>query len=264
MMASRISSNSGWELETSLDVEWAHAIAPGAKILLIEAHSASGSDLLNAINYAKTRTDIVAVSMSWGSNEFSTEASYDGDFTNSIKAPYFAAAGDSGSGVEWPAVSSNVIGVGGTTLTLNPDNTLNTETAWKGSGGGVSAFEKVPTYQSADGFKFGNGMRTVPDVSYDADPNTGVSVYDSQSYYGQSGWFQVGGTSEGAPQWAAIQALGKTISSTQLYADSKLSIASSFFRDIKGGSNGTCGAICTANTGYDTVTGLGSPVTTKF
>lgn len=263
-MASRISNNSSWELEASLDVEWAHAIAPGAKILLIEARSASGNDLLNAINYARQQSTVVAVSMSWGGGEFSTEAAYDGNFTSQYGAQFFAAAGDNGAGAEWPAVSPYVIGVGGTTLHLNSNNTLQSETAWSGSGGGVSAFESEPGYQNAYGVTLGNGMRTVPDVSYDADPNSGVAVYDSYSYYGQYGWFQVGGTSEGAPQWAAIQALGKSVSSAQLYNDAKLSTAASFLRDIQTGTNGSCGTVCDAVTGYDTVTGLGSPVTAKF
>jgi len=264
IMASRISSNSGWELEASLDVEWAHAIAPGAKILLIEARSSSATDMLSAVNYARSRSDVVAVSMSWGGSEFSTEVSYDSDFTSPYGAAFFAAAGDSGTGVEWPAVSPNVIGVGGTTLHLSSINTLISETAWSGTGGGVSAFESQPSYQTAYGITASGGKRAVPDVSYDADPNSGVAVYDSNSYERQSGWFQVGGTSEGAPQWAAIEALGKSVKSPQLYADAKLSTTSAFFRDITSGSNGSCGLVCNAGTGYDTVTGLGSPVTTKF
>lgn len=263
-MSSRVSNNSGWELEASLDVEWAHAIAPGAKILLVEAQSSSGTDLVNAINYARSQAGVVAVSMSWGGSEFSTEASYDSDFTSTSGVTFFAAAGDSGTGVEWPAVSPNVIGVGGTTLHLSRTDTLQSETAWSGSGGGVSVFETEPSYQTAYGITIGGGKRTVPDVSYDADPNSGVAVYDSYSYDGQSGWFQVGGTSEGAPQWAAIDALGKSVVSTKLYSDAKLTSASSFFRDITSGTNGACGSVCTAVSGYDTVTGLGSPVTTKF
>jgi subtilase family serine protease len=261
MMASRISANSSWELESSLDVEWAHAIAPGAKILLVEARSASGNDLLNAISYARTRSDVVAVSMSWGGSEFSTETAYDGYFTAANGAPFFAAAGDNGTGVEWPAVSPNVIGVGGTTLHLSSTDIFQSETAWSGSGGGVSALETEPNYQTAYGVTIGGGMRTVPDVSYDADPSSGVAVYDSYGYYG---WYQVGGTSEGAPQWAAIQALGKSVSSIQLYTDAKSSSASSFLRDIQTGTNGTCGLVCNAITGYDTVTGLGSPLSAKF
>ncbi len=261
-MASGIQANSGWELETSLDTEWAHAIAPGAKILLVEAPSASYTDLLNAIDYARNRSDVVAVSMSWGGGEFSNESSFDSYFTSAYGAQFFAASGDNGNGAEWPAVSPNVIGVGGTTLNLSRRNTLLSETAWSGSGGGLSQYESQPSFQTSYGLTYQS--RAVPDVSYDADPNSGVAVYDSYSYEGQSGWFQVGGTSAGTPQWAAIQALGKNVSSSKLYADSRLSNSSSFLRDITNGTNGSCGALCTATTGYDTVTGLGSPVTAKF
>jgi len=262
-MAPRIKVNSGWALEASLDTQWAHAVAPGAKILLVEAKSASGSDLLSAVDYARARADVVAVSMSWGGGEFSSEAAYDTHFTSNHGVTFFASSGDNGTGASWPAVSPNVVGVGGTTLTLS-GGALVSETAWSGSGGGVSAYETLPGYQSVYGVTGTNGKRAVPDVSYDADPNSGVSVYDSTSYQGQTGWYQVGGTSAGAPQWAAIQALGGSVTSSKLYQDAKLANSSSFLRDITSGTNGSCGVVCTAVTGYDTVTGLGSPVTTAF
>jgi subtilase family serine protease len=263
-MAPRSRVNSGWALEASLDTQWAHAIAPGAKILLVEAKSASGTDLINAVNYARSRSDVVAVSMSWGGGEFSSEASYDSSFTSSHGASFFASSGDSGSGVEWPAVSPNVIAVGGTTLNLSSTKTLLSETAWSGSGGGVSLYEPLPSFQSTYGVSGTSGKRAVPDVSYDADPSSGVAVYDSTSYQGQLGWFQVGGTSAGAPQWAAIKALGNSAYVARLYQDAKLSNSSSYFRDITSGSNGTCGTFCAAVTGYDMVTGLGSPLTTAY
>ena len=262
MMSNRIRANSGWALEASLDTQWAHAIAPNAKILLVEARSASLSDLLSAVNYARNRSDVVAVSMSWGGSEFSSEAAYDSYFTSTHNVAFFASSGDSGSGVQWPAVSVNVTGVGGTTLSLS-GNTLLSETAWNGSGGGISAYVSQPGYQTIYGV-ISNGKRAVPDVSYNADPASGVAVYDSTSYQGQTGWFQVGGTSAGAPQWAAIHALGSTARNSKLYADAKLSNSSSYFRDILTGTNGSCGVVCTADTGYDTVTGLGSPVTISF
>ena len=260
-MAPRIKTNGGWSLEAALDTQWAHAIAPGAKILLVEARSASGSDLLSAVNYARNRADVVAVSMSWGSGEFSGEASYDGYFTSNHGVAFFASSGDSGTGVSWPAVSPNVVSVGGTSLTLS-GSTLVSETAWSGSGGGVSLYENLPLFQSAYGLT--GTKRAVPDVSYNADPNSGVAVYDSTSYQGQTGWYQVGGTSAGAPQWAAVKALGGSVSNAKVYQDAKLVNSSSFLRDITAGTNGACGVVCTAATGYDTVTGLGSPVTSAF
>jgi subtilase family serine protease len=252
-MATTVSTSQAWALEISLDVQWAHAIAPNATILLVEAKSNSLADLLAAVNYAKSQPNVVAVSMSWGGREFYTEAFYDSYFSSS-SITFFASSGDSGAGVLWPASSLNVVAVGGTSLRFLSGSVA--ETAWSGSGGGISAYEPIPAYQT----KFGltTRMRSVPDVSYDADPNTGFSVYDSFGYSGQSGWFQVGGTSAGAPQWAAIQALGLTASNNNFYQDAKTAYAS-YFRDITNGSNGYL-----AGTGYDYVTGLGSPLTANF
>lgn len=260
-MVGNLGSNSGWALEESLDIEWAHAIAPNAKILLVEAASANGNDLLNAVNYARNRADVVAVSMSWGGAEFSGESSYDSYFTSPYGAAFFASSGDSGTGVQWPAVSANVVGVGGTTLKMS-GNTVVSETAWSGSGGGLSKYESEPSFQSAYGIPSPNGFRGVPDVSYDADPSTGVPVYDSTPYSGQSGWFQLGGTSVGSPQWAAIRSLGTNVFDGKFYSDAKTS--TSYFRDIVSGSNGSCVTYCTALVGYDYVTGLGSPLTVNY
>lgn len=260
-MSSRISSDSGWALETSLDVEWAHAIAPDARILLVEARSSSLTNLLAAVDYARNRADVVAVSMSWGASEFSSEASYDPYFTSAYGAAFFASSGDNGTGTIWPSVSANVVAVGGTSLSFNPDGSLAAETAWSGSGGGVSLYLPLPSFQAAYGLTYAG--RAVPDVSYDADPASGFSVYDSTRYQGQKGWFRVGGTSAGAPQWAAIQALSLTCSNPHFYQDAAASPAS-YFRDVASGTNGACGADCTASAGYDLVTGLGSPIVTTF
>jgi hypothetical protein len=256
MMSSGISTDSGWSLEISLDVQWAHAIAPSVKILLVEATSSSFSDLLAAVDYARGRSDVVAISMSWGGNEFFGENSYDYHFTSSYGATFFASAGDSGAGVIWPAASPNVVAVGGTTLNLNTDGSVASEIGWSGSGGGVSSVEAEPSYQKTYGVTGTNGYRAVPDVSYDADPNTGVSVYDS---FGYGGWLVVGGTSAGAPQWAAIQSLGESASNSNFYQDGRLTNYSSYFRDIISGNNGHPTTI-----GYDLITGLGSPLTTNY
>lgn len=259
------STDSGWALEMSLDVEWAHAIAPGAKILLVEARSSSLSDLLAAVDYARGRSGVTAVSMSWGGSEFASEAQYDSHFTSSAGVTFYASSGDSGHGVSWPAVSSNVVGVGGTTVAFNSTGGLSSETAWSGSGGGLSLYENEPGYQSSFGIPNNTTLkRAVPDVSYDADPASGFSVYDSTRYNRQSGWFQVGGTSAGAPQWAAIKALGQTANAGQIYNDAAGANAASFIRDILTGANGTCATYCTSSLGYDYVTGLGSPLATAF
>ena len=244
-------TDSGWAQETCLDVEWAHAIAPDAKILLVEAKNNSGSNLLSAVDYARNRPDVVAISMSWGSNEFPDEAYYDSRFTSSYGAVFFASSGDNGAEVNWPASSANVVAVGGTTLNLTSDGTVISETGWNGSGGGISAFEAIPAYQTSYGLTTTN--RTVPDVSYNADLQTGVAGYCNSS------WYRFGGTSAGAPQWAAIHALGLSATNTNLYQKAKLAY-SSYFRDITSGSNGNY----TASLGYDCVTGLGSPLTVNF
>src|ERR671934_163324 len=139
-------SDQGWALEISLDVQWAHAIAPGAKILLVEASSNSFTNLLAAEDYAKAHAQYV--SNSWGAGEFSGESSYDGHFSQS-GVSFFVSSGDSGLPAEYPSSSSNVISVGGTTLKFAPDGSLQSETGWSGSGGGCS------TYESATSAQFG-------------------------------------------------------------------------------------------------------------
>ncbi len=247
--------DSGWAEEASLDVEWAHAIAPSAKILLVEAKTASGNNLLNAVDYARKRSGVVAVSMSWGGAEFSSAPSLDSHFTSSSGAVFFASSGDGGSGVSWPAVSSNVIGVGGTTPHFS-GSSLSSETAWSGSGGGLSIYFSQPNYQASFGVPQANGKRAVPDVSYMADPNPGFAVYDN-------GWLTIGGTSAGAPQWAAISSLGN-VNASKLYSDAGSSKYGSVLHDIVSGSNGSCTYFCSARKNYDYITGLGSPLATSF
>ncbi len=263
VMASSTKTDSGWALETSLDVEWAHAIAPRAKILLVEAKTPSGDNLLGAIDYAAKRKDVIAVSMSWGGDEFSDETSYDAHFVSKYGAVFFASSGDGGAGVSWPAVSPAVVGVGGTSLELSSKGALVSESAWSGSGGGVSAYETQPDYQKTYSVPKANGMRAVPDVSFDADPASGFAVYKTTGS-SKNGWYTVGGTSAGAPQWAAIYALGHRATLPAMYGDKASSGTLKFFRDIASGSNGTCKYYCDARKRYDYVTGLGSPLTVNF
>jgi subtilase family serine protease len=243
-------ADGGWALETSLDVQWAHAIAPGATILLVVAKSAQFSDLLPAVDYAAANAN--QVSMSWGASEFSGEASYDSHF-NVTGVTFTASSGDSGAGVEWPAVSPYVVGVGGTTITLDNTGAISQEAAWSGSGGGASSYEPN-MFQTA----WSSSFRGVPDVSYNADPASGVAVYDSTPYNRSTGWYQVGGTSAGAPQWAALVALANSSRTASLINTGGVlySLNSSLnFRDITSGSNGY-----PAGLGYDLVTGIGSPL----
>jgi subtilase family serine protease len=238
-----------------MDVEWAHAIAPGAKIVLVAAKSSSYTDLLGAVDYA-VNSGATVVSMSWGGSESSAETGngYDSHF-NHPGVTFVASAGDSGEGVEWPAASPYVVGVGGTSLYLNSDNSYNSETAWSGSGGGISQYESAPPWQSAWS---GLGYRCVPDVSYLGDPNTGVLVVYRNNLY------VFGGTSVGAPQWAALVALSQASlasAATALYsaAGTANTINPSYFHDIISGNNGP-DLDDSAIAGYDLVTGLGSPV----
>lgn len=263
---SKPSPNAGWALEMALDVEWAHAIAPQAKIILVEAASNSFANLMKAIDVA-VKNGASVVSMSFGGSEFSSETSYDYHF-NVPNVAFTASSGDSGYGVEYPAASPYVVAVGGTTMNLaDATGAYGSETAWSGSGGGQSAYETQPNYQT--GIANSNGKRGVPDVAYGADPNIGFAVYDSLKYNGQSGWFQVGGTSAGAPQWAALFAVANSIRASASMTALTLPDADLYpaattvgnFHDVTSGTNGTCGTLCTTAAGYDYVTGLGSPIT---
>jgi len=257
-------SSGDWSLETSLDVEWAHAIAPQAKILLVAAKTPSGANLLAALDYARQQAGVVAISMSWGGAEFPEETSLDSHFqAANKKITFFASSGDDGTGVSWPAVSPYVVAVGGTRLNFYAQGNFKSETAWSGSGGGISAYESEPKYQSAYSLPKAQGQRAIPDVSYDADPASGVSGYYSGGT-APNGWFVIGGTSAGAPQWAGIKALGLAADNVKFYADKASAKNSSYFRDIKSGSNGDCGYYCAARQRYDYVTGLGSPLTSRF
>jgi hypothetical protein len=269
-------TNADWAAETTLDVEWSHAMAPGASIAVVVAPNASFSSLLNAINYATDTLKANVISMSWGGAEFAGLSFYDAYF-NKPGISFVASSGDSGAGVSWPAVSTNVVAVGGTSLLYNTvSGTVTSETAWSGSGGGVSKYEAIPSYQlgwnttsvtNASGTNTTNNLtnRGVPDVSYVADPYTGVSVYFTDPTTKVGGWYIFGGTSAGAPQWAALLArrsalgnAGTNLFNTVAYATAKTSY-STIFRDVSTGSNGF-----TAKVGYDVVTGLGSPIANKI
>jgi hypothetical protein len=263
-------ADAGWAGEIELDVEWAHAIAPKAAILLVEAASSNLNDLLAGVNYARSAPGVVAVSMSWGGNDFAGETSYDSYFTTPAGhagVTFFASSGDNGSPSGFPAVSSHVVAVGGTTLYTDSAGNYLGEGGWTGSGGGLSTYVGQPGYQSGLVIHNGGqvlssgGARGVPDVAFNADPNSGVAVYGS---FGWGGWAVVGGTSEGAPQWAGLMAIvdqgladssqasldGYTQTLPRLYQ-----LPASDFHDITSGSNGY-----SAGTGYDLVTGRGSPI----
>lgn len=249
-------SDSGWAAETMLDTEWAHAMAPGAKIVVVVSPDDTLVNLLNAVNYAVTIARADVVSMSWGSPEFQGEWAYDSIFSRAGVA-FVAAAGDVGGIVTWPASSPYVLAVGGTSLQLDSRGMVSSETAWNSGGGGVSRYNQIPFYQS--GFNV-NAGRALPDVSYVADPYTGVNVYLTDPASKVAGWAVYGGTSVGAPQWAALLARraslgnsGISLFQTTLYTAMK-SPSATVLRDIVSGNNGY-----PALKGYDLCTGLGSP-----
>jgi len=253
-------TNRGWSGETSLDVQWAHAIAPQARILLVEAPNGSTEALLKAVPVAVAHGATV-INMSWGTlNEPSGEQQLDALFFNNPSVTYFNASGDDGNNLfGYPAASPRVVDAGGTTLKLDSSGNILSETAWSGSGGGESIYFPEPAYQT--GYQ-SSGQRGIPDVAYNSDPNTGVPVYDSED----GKWGQVGGTSASSPQWCAITAIANSIRAGM----GKKTIGGNFlnvayanplaFHDITQGKNGKCGAVCEAGPGYDFVTGLGSPM----
>jgi nitrate reductase NapAB chaperone NapD len=202
-------TDAGWALEESLDVEWAHAMAPGAQIVVVEAQSQNLQDLMTAVDTARNLPGVVAVSMSWGFAETRGETADDVHFTTPAGhtgITFVAASGDNGSwsGAEWPAASPNVLAVGGTTLALDSAGNYQLETPWIGSGGGYSRYEPEPSYQRS---VQSTGVKSTPDVAFDADPNTGVAVFATSPQTGVGSWQTVGGTSLGAPSWAAIIAI---------------------------------------------------------
>lgn len=253
-------SNCGWAQEAALDIEWAHAMAPNAKIVLVEAASNSFSNLFQAVDVASQKvspngTGFGEVSMSWSGGEFSTETSFDSHFTTP-GVVYFAASGDTGGQNGYPSVSPHVVSAGGTTLNRDGSGNFASETGWSGSGGGPSQFEPRPHYQDSIVSIVGS-QRGAPDFSFDADPNSGVSVYDSTACQGASGWLVFGGTSVSSPSLAGIVNLaGHFYSNT----DNELSTVysnlgnASDFRDITSGSAGSF----SATPGWDFVTGVGS------
>ena len=252
-----------WAIETALDVEWAHAVAPGAKILLVETLSDEVPDLLAGVQYARQQSGVSVVSMSWACGEFPQETSLDSYFALAASDPgvtFIASAGDNGAPATWPAAAANVLSVGGTTLQTDSNGAYRNEIGWGYSGGGLSLYESEPSYQ----FQVqGTGVRTVPDVAYDADPNTGFPIYGSGA--GMTGWSVVAGTSAGAPQWAGIiaianegrAAVGK--SALRCAATNIYQLPSTDFHDIASGFNGY-----PARPGYDLVTGRGTPYVNRI
>ncbi len=290
----------GWGVEESLDIEWAHSIAPMANIDLVEGNSDSFTDLFTAMETAGTTLGASVISMSFGA---SLEGFGDGAMELQLDSQYIeptlaanpnlallASTGDQGSqgtapvpGPGYPAVSPYVAGIGGTSLFIGSSNNWQGETGWSGSGGGISNtytdadFPSQPPYQNPAKPPLGTGynVRTIPDVSAIADPNTGVAVCDPYDFGAKTPWIQVGGTSLASPVWAGIIAItdqGRAVEGlTALNGPDQLLPAlyglyenpttyAADFHDITAGSNG----LYSAGTGYDLVTGIGAPIVNKL
>jgi uncharacterized repeat protein (TIGR01451 family) len=273
----------GWETEAALDVEWAHAMAPGARIVLVEANSQSLPDLMAAVKTAASLPGVSVVSMSWGFMEgvaalAADEAQYDSYLTTPAGhqgVTFVASTGDYGTAdPEYPAFSPNVVAVGGTSLYLGSGGSYLGETGWGsgssapgtdvGSGGGISMYEPEPAYQQS---VQSTGYRTTPDVSFVADPRTGVWIADTYNHPAGNPFVVAGGTSLAAPSWAGLFALvnqGRVAAGTATFGSAAAneaqqalySVPQSAFHVITGGTS----VGNTAQAGYNLVTGLGSPV----
>jgi subtilase family serine protease len=266
--------DANWATEITLDIQWAHATAPLARVILIEAPDASLNSLLGAVKLANTMGPGI-VSMSFGSAEGSWTGSVDSVFTGAGMT-YLAATGDSGASVSWPSVSSNVVAVGGTTLSYSGSGSRS-EVAWSGTGGGVSSYTPTPSYQSnaVPGMN-SLGHRAVADVAFNADPASGQYVAVQTPGAATVGWLSVGGTSLSTPQWAGLMAVANAARAqtgkpalgaphSVLYGQiaNVPGAYAGVFADITQGTDGTC-TLCTAKSGYDTLTGLGTPNVTAL
>jgi len=270
----RLAPDASWAVQTSLDVEWAHALAPGANILLVEAADNSAQDLFAAAHWAAMQPGVSVVSMSFGIPDQSGESWFDGDFTTPSGhqgVTFVAASGDRGSpgyssnssvGM-YPALSPNVVGVGATWLWNDTTSNHMSEVAMEYSGGGYSYYEPPPAYQQRAGLNFTS--RVSPDVAFVGgdDSGQGLPIYDSYTNGTATPWQGVLGTSASTPGFAATVATadegrallaegtldGATQTLPLLYANPGA------FHDMIIGGNSTF----QAGPGYDLVTGLGTP-----
>jgi subtilase family serine protease len=264
--------NAGWAQESALDTQWAHAIAPLARIVLIEAKDSSLNSLSGAITLANTLA-AGSVSMSFGAAEGSWVATTASLF-NATGMSYFASTGDNGAGVSWPSVMPTVLGVGGTTL--NYSTTVRTETTWSGTGGGISRYVTMPAYQNgltiAGEPTKGTKYRAVADVSMVADPYTGVYVAFTAKGLASPSWYAFGGTSLSSPMWAGVISVANAQRAAvggkfplgaphdAIYPDVFSTGYAADFYDVTTGSNSSksCSS-CKAGAGYDSPTGVGTP-----
>ena len=246
--------DTGWSEEISLDLDMVSAICPNCHILLVEANSNYFNDLAAAVDYAASVPGVVAISNSYGGGEWNGEQTFQSHYNHPGKM-ITVSSGDNGYGVEFPAASRYVTAVGGTSLTKATNTRGWSETAWSGAGSGCSAYITKPSWQTDNRCS----RRTVADVSAVADPNTGVAVYDT---YGVGGWLVFGGTSVASPIIASVYALAGN--ATTVNFGSYPYSHKSALNDVTSGKNGSCrwAYLCSAQSGYDGPTGLGTPKAT--
>ncbi|MFE9599126.1 putative Ig domain-containing protein [Streptomyces hokutonensis] len=250
-------NDTGWAGEEALDIDMVSAVCPNCNIILVEASSATDSDLGTAENEA-VALGAKFVSNSWGGSESSSQTSEDTSYFKHPGVAITVSSGDEAYGAEYPATSQYVTAVGGTALSTSSNSRGWTESVWKtssteGTGSGCSAYDSKPSWQTDTGCT----KRMEADVSAVADPATGVAVYDT---YGGSGWAVYGGTSASSPIIAGVYALAGTPGSSDYPAKYPYSHTSNLY-DVTSGNNGTCSTsyFCTAGTGYDGPTGWGTP-----
>ena len=247
-------TNGGWAQEISLDLDMVSATCPDCKILLVEASTPSFTNLGTAVRYAATQKP-AAISNSYGGSDAS-DATY-GGYYNFPGIAITASTGDNGyQGGSYPASSSYVVAVGGTSLRRANTARGWSESVWSGAGSGCSTYNTA--IAAASSSDTGCARRAMADVSAVADPSTGVAVYDSFAYQGASGWLVFGGTSASAPIIGAVYALS---GNTAGYPSALPYQHASSLNDVTTGTNGTCPTVqwCTARTGWDGPTGVGTP-----
>ena len=247
-------ANGGWAQEISLDLDMVSATCPDCRILLVEASTPSFTNLGAAVQYAASQKPS-AISNSYGGSDAS-DATY-GRYYDFPNIAITASTGDNGyQGGSYPASSSTVVAVGGTSLRRAGTPRGWSESVWSGAGSGCSTYNTAIAAASAS--DTGCAKRAMADVSAVADPSTGVAVYDSLAYQGVSGWLVFGGTSASAPIIGSVYALS---GDTGGYPSALPYQRAGSLNDVTTGTNGTCPTTqwCTARTGWDGPTGVGTP-----
>ncbi len=258
-------STGGWEFEESLDIETAHAMAPGAKIILMEAKSNGNNDLNTAVTAAVKLVEAAGggqISMSWGGSETASEENNEKIYTGT-NVVFLASTGDAPGTIE-PSVLQNVIGVGGTNIVRDKNFNFESEVAWPNTGGGISKYVPIPSYQSSVKKikKIVGKQRGVPDISMNGGPSSAVSIYDTTKYKGTVlNWAGAYGTSESSPLLAGVlNAAGVFSASTAAELKTVYSgyTSKANWRDIISGTCSNNGG-STAKKGYDLCSGVGVP-----